>query len=341
MVRNHGAGLDKGGGCDYSRLQSGHTVCVCVTTSRSVDRTGTRGYCMRGLGGLLAGVALLGFGLAPLAQAQDLPRTASGKPDMHGIWQAQTRAAHGLQDHAASDGILPAVGIVPGGSLPYQPWALARQQANFANRQSEDPLNDCFLPGVPRIMALDHPFQIVQEDDHVAQTFEWSQVFRLIYLSDEPSLYEGIESWMGHSRGHWEGDTLVVEVRDFNDRSWLDASGNFHSAAMTLTERYRMVDADTIRYEVTVTDPEVFTQPWQFAYNFKRQDQFPRLLEYQCEAEREEANGDFERDERTWYPAPIPADNAAFDADAGITLPAPEVVGGIRRLPDGTPDIGG
>jgi len=154
-------------------------------------------------------------------------------------------------------------------------------------------------------------------------------------------LYPGFSQWMGDSRGHWEDDTLVVEVHDNNDRTWLDAAGNFHSDAMRLTEQFTMLDRDTIAYSVTVDDPQVFTQPWTMRMNLHRQTHLDRILEYQCQAEKEEANGEFERDERTWYPAAIPDTNEEFDATAGASLPLPESNGDIARWSDGTPNVSG
>src|SRR5690606_23014125 len=147
--------------------------------------------------------------------------------------------------------------------------------------------------------------------------------------------------FMGHSRGRWEGDTLVVEVKDMNGRTWLDAAGNFGGPSMTLVERYTLVDADTIRYEVTITDPETFRRPWTLSYPLQRQSALDRVLEYQCQAEKEEANGDFERDERNWYPAPIPEENAPFEAEAGGELPTLALAESSERNADGHPDISG
>ena len=189
-------------------------------------------------------------------------------------------------------------GVVEGGEIPYQPWAAAKKMENFANRQTADPLAKCFLPGVPRIMYMEFPFQIFQTRDHVAITFEWSQVHRLIYTNGRPSLHPGIDFWMGDSRGRWEGDTLVVNVTGHNDQTWFDMAGNFHSEAMRLVERYTLVDADTIRYEVTIEDPKVFTRPWKISMPLHRHKDMDRILEYQCQAEVEEANGAFERDPR-------------------------------------------
>jgi hypothetical protein len=109
---------------------------------------------------------------------------------------------------------------------------------------------------------------------------------------------------MGDSRGRWEGDTLVVDVTNHNDKTWFDMAGNFHSEALRLVERYTLLDADTIQYEVTVEDPKVFTRPWRINMPLYRQKGMDRILEYQCQAEAEEANGLFERDPRTWYPKP-------------------------------------
>ncbi len=265
--------------------------------------------------------------LACTVQAQNLPRTAAGQPDLQGIWQVSAGAGADLAKLA--------------GTLPYLPAALAQQQANFAARASMDPMSRCWLPGTPRVMLLDSPFEITQTDAAVALTFQWQQVYRLIYTSGSKSRYEGVESWMGHARGHWQGDALVVDVKDFNNRSWLDSTGNFHSAAMKITERYQLRDADTLVYQATVTDPAVFSKPWLLKAEFKRQHQQPRLLENQCQAEKEEANGDFERDDRNWYPAKIPAGNEPFDARASAVPPLPKVGADIKRLPDGTPDLNG
>ena len=238
-----------------------------------------------------------------LALGQALPRTPSGKPDLQGIWRVQNRAAYDLRFHVARHEMPAGQSVIEGDEIPYQAWAAEKQRQNFANRATEDPLNSCYMPGVPRIMYLEFPFQIFQTNDHVAITFEWSQVYRLIYTNGQPTMHEGIESWMGNSRGRWEGDVLVVQVTDHNDRTWFDAAGNFHSDALKVTERYALRDTNTIDYEVTIEDPKVFTRPWKIRMPLHRQTDMGRLLEYQCQAEKEEKNGAFEPDTRTWYPA--------------------------------------
>jgi hypothetical protein len=192
---------------------------------------------------------------------------------------------------------------VQGGDIPYQPWAAAKKRDNFANRATADPLASCYMPGVPRIMYMEWPFQIFQTRDHVAMTFEWTQVHRLIYTNGSKPA-DDLEFWMGDSRGRWEGDTLVVQVTNHNDRTWFDMAGNFHSEALKVEERYTLLDADTIRYEATIEDPKVFTRPWTITMPLHRHKDMDRILEYQCQAEAEEANGAFERDPRTWYTQP-------------------------------------
>ncbi len=235
--------------------------------------------------------------------SKTLPRTADGKPNLQGIWQARNRASYDLQDHAARDGMPAGKGVVVGGEIPYQAAAAAKKQENYAQRKKLDPLGKCYMPGIPRIMYLEYPFHIFQTRDHIAMTFEWSQIYRLIYTNGKPGP-KGIDFWMGDSRGRWEGDTLVVEVTHQNDKTWFDMAGNFHSDALHLVERYTMTDADTIQYEVTITDPMVFTRPWKISMPLYREKGMDRILEYQCQAEAEEANGEFERSPRTWYPKP-------------------------------------
>ena len=279
--------------------------------------------------------------LVGVAAAQTLPGAQDGRPNLQGIWMAVNRASYNLEDHPARHDMLAGRSVVEGGAIPYQTWAAEQRRSNFENRATADPLVNCFLPGVPRVMALEYPFHIFQTDAHVAVTFEWQQVYRLIYIDTEPPRYAGVESWMGNSRGRWEDDVLVVEVTDQNDRTWLDAAGNFHSNAIRVIERYRLRDANTIEYEATIEDPQVFTRPWTLRLVLKRQTHLDRILEYQCQAEKEEANGEFERDERTWYPAPVPPENTPFDADAGSELPDPTTPSDVPRLADGSPDISG
>ena len=110
-------------------------------------------------------------------------------------------------------------------------------------------------------MYLDFPFQIFQTSRAIAIAFEWELDYRLIYTDGSKHPTE-IDSWMGDSRGRWEGDTLVVDVSNINDKTWFDMAGDFHSNALHVVERYRMTGPYTIQYDATIEDPKVFTKPW-------------------------------------------------------------------------------
>jgi hypothetical protein len=273
------------------------------------------------------------------ASRSTLPRTSEGKPDLEGIWQASGTAAADLEDHAARYNMLAGRSVVVGDQIPYQPWAAAKKAENFLNRQKADPLAQCYIPGVPRIMYLDFPFQIFQTPQAIAMAFEWSLDYRIVY-TDSSKHPEDAEAWMGDSRGHWDGDTLVVDVANNNDKTWFDMAGDFHSEALHVVERYRMTDRDTIEYEATIEDPKVFTKPWTIRLPLRRRMDRDRLFEYACQAEVEEANGAFAREARTWYPgvgAP-----PAMTVPVAATHPAPmKSPANIRRKPDGKPDFQG
>jgi hypothetical protein len=278
---------------------------------------------------------------APVSR-EALPRTADGKPNLEGIWQASSTAAADLQDHAARYNMLAGRSVVVGAEIPYQPWAAAKKAENFKNRQKADPLNQCYIPGVPRIMYLDFPFQIFQTPQAVAIAFEWSLDYRLIHTDGSPHPVD-LDSWMGDSRGRWEGDTLVVDVSNNNDKTWFDMAGDFHSEALHVVERYRMTDPRTIQYEATIEDAKVFTKPWTIRVALHRRTDRDRLFEYVCQAEAEEASGAFTREERTWYPGNGTRPTATPSRAAAQQSPAIPVkaVTNLRRRADGKPDLQG
>jgi hypothetical protein len=217
-------------------------------------------------------------------QPAPIPRTADGKPDLSGIWQAVTTANWNLQAHPAEKDVPAGLGVVEGDEIPYQPAAAAKKRENFANRATADPESKCYLPGVPRVMYLPFPFQIFQTPQHVAMTFEYAHVVRRIYLNS-PHPPGPIEWWMGDSRGRWEGDTLVVDVVHFTDRTWFDRAGNFHSNALHVVERYTPIGPNHINYEATIEDPMVFSRPWKISFPiYRRLEANLRILEYECYA---------------------------------------------------------
>ena len=219
------------------------------------------------------------------------PRTSDGKPDLNGIWQTMGTANWDLEDHSARSGALVplgAVGAVPagrsvveGGEIPYQPWALAKRKENAEQWLTRDPEIKCYLPGVPRAMYLPFPFQIVQSSNLVLMAFEYAGASRPIYM--EKVQASPIDTWMGQSRGRWEGDTLVIESDTFNDQTWFDRAGNFHSDALRVVERIRPMSRDALGYEATIQDEKVFTRPWKVSMPlYRRLEPHAELMEFNC-----------------------------------------------------------
>lgn len=219
------------------------------------------------------------------------PRTADGKPNLNGIWQAVNTANWDIQDHAAKAGpvlslgaafSVPAgLGVVEGNELPYKPEALAKKKENAANWMTLDPEVKCYSPGVPRANYMPYPFQIVQTPSHLLLAYEFASATRTIYMNSKDEA--PFETWMGHSIGRWEGETLVVDVNSFNDATWFDRAGNYHSEEMTVTERYTATGPDSLWYEATITDPKVFTRPWKMSMPlYRRLEKNAQLLEYKC-----------------------------------------------------------
>jgi hypothetical protein len=216
------------------------------------------------------------------AQSYTPPKTSDGHPDLQGLWQVLNSAAWDLEDHSARLGVPAGRSVVEGNDIPYQPWALAKKQENFANRAARDPESKCLLSGVPRITYMPYPFQIVQQADKVNFIYEYNHSMRHVYLNN-PHPEGPIDWWMGDSRGRWDGNTLVVDVIHFNEETWFDRAGNFHSDALHVVERYTPIDANHLLYEATIEDPKVFTRPWKISMPlYRRLEPQAELLEYEC-----------------------------------------------------------
>jgi hypothetical protein len=264
------------------------------------------------IAGLAAAVTAGFFSLVtqrPTRAAPAAPDTigrVAGKPDFSGIWEANNTANWDLLTHdarpmVAQPGLLPnsvvlaapvlplgSIGWVPGGmgivegdEIPYQPWAAARKKENQEHWLDRDPEIKCFQPGVPRAMYMPHPFQIIQDTTKIQMMFEYANAQRTIHLNKmEP--YPNV-LWMGYSEGHWEGDTLVVNVSDFTDGTWFDRAGDFHSDALKVTERYSLQSKDVIHYEATIEDPQVFTRPWKISMPlYRRLEPNAQLTDFRC-----------------------------------------------------------
>jgi len=238
-------------------------------------------------------------------------RTLDGKPDFTGIWQANNEAYWDLQAHSARAGIVTQPGVYPyeyarvaaapvvalgaaagvpasmgvvegDGEIPYKPEAAAVRRENAEHWVDRDPEVKCYLPGTPRAMYMPYPFQIVQGGKQIQMAFAFSNASRTIHF-DNKVTGPPVDTYMGHSVGHWDCDALVVDVTDFNGKNWLDRAGNFHSDKLHLVERYTLQTPDVIHYEVTIEDPDVFTRPWKISMPiYRRMEPNMQLMEYRC-----------------------------------------------------------
>ena len=258
------------------------------------------------LGGVLFVAVLGAVGVTGCAaQSDDFPRTASGLPDLNGIWQALGNAHWDIEPHSAQPALalqpgpvipVPATevvafgavgavpsgyGIVEGGEIPYLPAALAIRDENRENWLDRDPEIKCYLPGVPRATYMPFPFQIFQSESMFFIAYEYAGALRDVYLEDPGP--PQVDTWMGQSTGHWEEDTFVVEASGFNEQTWFDRAGNHHSYQLKVVERYTMVGPNQILYEATMEDPATFSRPWTISLPLYRHSSAnARLGQFKC-----------------------------------------------------------
>lgn len=237
---------------------------------------------------LIALIAVMIVGVSPAwlgaqsTSASKIPRTADGKPDFTGFWQVLTSANWNIQDHKAEKGVPAGQGIVVGNEIPYQPWAAKQQQENYKNRATADPEVKSYFPGVPRITYTPFPFQILQTSKKIVILYEYVHASRQLRFDGTKHPSGHIDWWLGDSRAKWDGDSLVVDVTDFNDQTWFDHAGNFHSDALHVVERYTLLDADHINYSATIEDPKVFTRPWKISLIiYRHKEKGFQLLDYE------------------------------------------------------------
>ena len=255
-------------------------------------------YGIRSWGIALAAAAAIGA--APsLAHAQAAAKPAAraariaGQPNMNGVWQAIGTADWNLEAHSAQKiegfyqlGSLAAIpagqSVVDGdGKIPYKPEALAKRDENRKKWPQGDPEVKCYLPGIPRATYMPYPFQIIQGGGDILFAYEYDSANREVYMSNHQQ--PPVDTWMGWSNGHWEGDTLVIETTGFNDLTWLDRSGNYHSGSMKVTEKLTLEGENTIRYSATIEDPEVFSRPWTISMPlYRRLEANAQILEFKC-----------------------------------------------------------
>ncbi len=219
-----------------------------------------------------------------------IPRMPNGKPDLNGIWQAVNTANWDLRTHGPGPGpaklgaigaIPPGLGVVEGDEIPYLAEAAVKKKENFQNRWTADPELKCYLPGVPRATYMPYPFQIVQGSSSIMIAYEYAGAVRPISMGiarEAPA-----DSWMGWSNGRWDGDTLVVDVTGFNDQTWFDRSGDFHSDQLHVVERYTLAGPNALNYEALIEDSKTFSRPWKIRMPlYRRLEKNAQLMEFKC-----------------------------------------------------------
>lgn len=227
----------------------------------------------------------------PARTTSPIPRMPDGKPNFTGLWQVLGTADWDIEDHSSRPspffqlgalGAEPAgQGIVDGGEIPYMPAAAAKQKENFQNRMKLDPEVKCYMPGIPRANYMPYPFQITQSQRDIAFAYEFATANRVVNMG---KFKEGaVDTWMGTSNGHWEGDTLVVDVTGLNGNSWYDRSGNFQTDNTHVVERFTLADADHINYEATIEDKNIYARPWKIStVLYRRKEKNAQLNEFKC-----------------------------------------------------------
>jgi hypothetical protein len=231
--------------------------------------------------------------LAPQAQTSAPKLTADGKPSFEGFWNnAAGSAPWDIEPHPAAFQVPAGEGVIidpADHKIPYKPEALAKRNDLRDNHSFDDPQGHCAPSGLPRQTYTPFGFQIVQPRGAVVILYEAEHAYRVIRTDGSSHVPATVKMWQGDSIGHWEGNTLVVDSRNFNGRTWLDMAGNFTTESLHLIERFTPVDANTIQYEATLEDPTIYARPWTMRFPLRRVNQRGYyILEFAChEGERD------------------------------------------------------
>lgn len=245
---------------------------------------------------LVALSAVLGFStVVGTAQAQPGgigPDEIGGQPNLSGVWQAMNTANWNLEAHSAEAidefwrlGSLAAIpagrSVVVEGEIPYRPEALEQREENQAGWPEADPETLCYLPGIPRANYMPYPFQIFQTESDILFVYSYHSANRLVEMDER--IEAPVDTWMGQSNGQWEGETLVIETHAQNGKPWLDRAGNWYSRNAIVTERLTLMTPNHIDYQVTISDPTVFTSDWTIRMPLYRNvEENAQILEHKC-----------------------------------------------------------
>ena len=226
-------------------------------------------------------------------EAGPIRRLPDGKPDLSGFYNSNGRGAnYGLEAHP-NLGLMPGgQGIVvdpPDGKLPMQEWAKAELKSRQTPaRGYDDPTAHCIMAaGVPRGFYVPSPFFIMQTPTDVVVLFERMAWRRIPIDANRKHLPDTVRLWQGDSVAHWEGDTLVVDNTNFNGKAWLNEAGEITSHALHVVERFTPVNANTIMYRATLTDPIVYTRPFTIEVQLTRDDN-GEMLEVACHEDNQD-----------------------------------------------------
>ena len=210
-----------------------------------------------------------------LAQAPYVaPRTSWGTPDFSGVWQQRFVDKNGR----------PVVGLDLADfvDIPYQPWSKAQYEFNNTSKgQASDPEAQCLPAGVPRATGLPYPLRLMQSPGLIAMLLEGNVHSYRLFLMDQEHPKDPNPTWMGHSTGKWEGETLVVDTVGFNDKTWLDPGGHVHTEQMHTIERFTRISQSRLLYEFTIDDPGAYTKPWGWSYALELHPDW-EIIEYVC-----------------------------------------------------------
>ncbi len=225
-----------------------------------------------------AGLAVLCLAPSPVSaqtKAFTPAKTWYNQPDLQGIWVPAKPV-----DNLEKGGYIK---DPPNGKIPYAAGNAAKRAENFKNAKTADLVNKCYMPGVPRLMIMGYPFQIFETEKYVSIVSEYSHTYRMIYLDGTPHLdFPGL--WNGDSRGKWDGDSLVSDVTNFNDMTWFDKAGNYHSDQLHVIERFTRTGPNKLLYEATISDPMTFTKDWKIAVPMtQKTGPTARILEHECQ----------------------------------------------------------
>jgi hypothetical protein len=231
----------------------------------SISTPGARAAMASALRASALGAWLLLGSASAQAGPYQVPTLSDGTtPDFRGLWQVRDSAYLNIEGHPALPGVAASHSIIidpADGKIPYRSDAIAQRERNLKDLANLDPASRCYQAGVPRATYLPSPLQIVQSTAYSAIVYQDNHAFRVIYPTSRPHL-DGVDWWMGDSRGHWDGGSWVIDVTTLNDLAWFDAAGNHHSNEMHVVERYTRTSPTTLQYEARIEDPKTFTQPW-------------------------------------------------------------------------------